>query len=84
VSTAPLLQTHPSQHLSHPPSPPSNHRWQGDNGPRQTDLEGTTNLIKATPKGVQRFVLVTSAGVERPSQFPWIILNAFGAQRCRC
>lgn len=53
-------------------------RWQGDNGPRATDLEGTSNLVKAAPRGIKRFVLVTSAGVERQNEFPWLILNAFG------
>ncbi|KAI8469340.1 MAG: hypothetical protein J3K34DRAFT_513480 [Monoraphidium minutum] len=53
-------------------------RWQGDNGPRQTDLEGTQNLIRVTPRDIKRFVFVTSAGVERTGEFPWLILNAFG------
>jgi hypothetical protein len=54
-------------------------RWEGNNGPRPTDLVGTTNLIKAAPSSLKRFVLVTSAGVERPKEFPWAILNTFGA-----
>jgi hypothetical protein len=54
-------------------------RWEGDNGPRPTDLVGTTNLIAAAPKSLARFVLVTSAGVERQKQLPWAILNTFGA-----
>lgn len=56
---------------------PSN-RWHGDNGPRPTDLEGPLNLIQACPKTLQRFVFVTSAGVERQKEFPWAILNTFG------
>lgn len=35
------------------------------------------NLIKATPKTVQRFVMVTSAGVERCNQLPFRILDSF-------
>ncbi|GBF99073.1 hypothetical protein Rsub_11844 [Raphidocelis subcapitata] len=53
-------------------------RWQGGNGPRETDLEGTGNLIAAAPRSLKRFVFVTSAGVEREGEFPWIVLNAFG------
>ena len=64
----------------HPAPAPQTRRWQGDNGPRKTDLEGTQNLIKAAPRDLKRFVFVTSAGVERQDQFPWIILNAFGAR----
>lgn len=35
------------------------------------------NLIKAAPKTIKRFVMVTSAGVERYDQFPFSILNSF-------
>ena len=35
------------------------------------------NLIKATPKTIQRFVMVTSAGVERVDEIPFNILNSF-------
>ena len=42
-------------------------RWQGDNGPRQTDEVGTRNLVEAAKEGsgpaLKRFVLVSSAGV---------------------
>lgn len=41
-------------------------RWQGDNGPRQTDEIGTRNLVEAArkeAKQLKRFVLVSSAGV---------------------
>ena len=54
------------------------HRWKGGNGPEQTDSIATGNLIRATPKGVKRFVLVTSAGVERFNKLPFSILNLFG------
>ncbi|KAL3162977.1 hypothetical protein ABBQ32_009409 [Trebouxia sp. C0010 RCD-2024] len=53
-------------------------RWKGGNGPEQTDFIATGNLIRATPKGVKRFVLVTSAGVERFNKLPFSILNLFG------
>jgi len=53
-------------------------RWDGGNNPEQTDYVAVKNLIEATPKSIHRFVLTTSAGVERSNQFPFIILNAFG------
>ncbi|MEW5320200.1 MAG: hypothetical protein WDW38_011292 [Sanguina aurantia] len=53
-------------------------RWDGNNGPRPTDFVGPSNLIAAVPRSISRFVLVTSAGVERPKGFPWFILNTFG------
>ena len=37
-------------------------RWKGGNGPEQTDYVAVGNLIRATPKNIQRFVLTTSAG----------------------
>ena len=36
------------------------------------------NLIDATPKSVKRFVLTTSAGVDRSNKIPFSILNLFG------
>jgi hypothetical protein len=42
---------------------------------------GTSNLIDSTPSTVKRFVLVTSVGVERYTQFPFAILNSFGEPR---
>lgn len=53
-------------------------RWEGGNGPRPTDWVATSNLIEATPKDIKRFVMVSSVGVERYNQFPFIILNLFG------
>ena len=38
------------------------------------------NLIEATPKSVKRFVLTTSAGVDRSNKIPFSILNLFGAE----
>lgn len=48
------------------------------NNPYQVDAVGVENLIKAAPQGLQRFVFVSSCGVERKDQFPYSILNAFG------
>lgn len=38
------------------------HRWDNDNGPKPTDLVAVGNLISLTPKSIDRFVYVTSAG----------------------
>lgn len=38
------------------------HRWDNDNGPKPTDLVAVGNLISLTPKTIDRFVYVTSAG----------------------
>ena len=53
-------------------------RWTGNNGPEQTDYIAMRNLIEATPKSVKRFVLTTSAGVDRSNKIPFSILNLFG------
>lgn len=55
-------------------------RWDNDNTPEQTDYVANKNLIEAARKApaLKRFVLCTSAGVERSGQFPFIILNLFG------
>lgn len=53
-------------------------RWDGGNNPEQTDFVAVKNLVDSCPKDIKRFVLTTSAGVERSGQFPWLILNAFG------
>ena len=37
------------------------------------------NLISATPQSVKRFLLTTSAGVDRSDKLPFSILNLFGA-----
>lgn len=61
-------------------------RWKGGNGPKETDLEGTTNLVRACAgrPGLGRFVLVTSCGVERYKVLgPFMILNAFGGEERR-
>ncbi|KAG2499927.1 hypothetical protein HYH03_002214 [Edaphochlamys debaryana] len=53
-------------------------RWNGNNGPKSTDLVATCNLIDSTPASVKRFVLVSSVGVERFDQLPFSVLNSFG------
>ncbi len=53
-------------------------RWAGNNGPEHTDYIAMRNLIEATPKSVKRFLLTTSAGVDRSNKIPFSILNLFG------
>jgi uncharacterized protein YbjT (DUF2867 family) len=57
-------------------------RWRGGNGPKETDEVGVTNLVAATvaaaPPGLARFVLTSSAGVDRAGKPPYSILNLFG------
>ena len=52
-------------------------RWAGGN-PEETDFKATTTLIKSAPETIARFVLLSSAGVDRAGQFPFFILNLFG------
>ena len=59
---------------------PGKGRWDGDNGPEQSDFVAVRNLLAATPRSIKRFVLTTSAGVERQGQFPFFILNLFGVR----
>lgn len=62
-------------------------RWKDGNGPEKTDFVGTSNLVAAvaaqSPE-CKRFVLVSSIGVKRTGQMPFIILNAFGKARALC
>jgi uncharacterized protein YbjT (DUF2867 family) len=48
------------------------------NSPIQVDAIGTRNLVTAAPRDLQRFVFVSSAGVERKDKPPFNLLNAFG------
>jgi uncharacterized protein YbjT (DUF2867 family) len=48
------------------------------NSPEQVDAIGTRNLVTAAPRDLQRFVFVSSAGVERKDKPPYNLLNAFG------
>ncbi|KAK9809648.1 hypothetical protein WJX73_000226 [Symbiochloris irregularis] len=56
-------------------------RWKGNNGPQQTDYVSVKNLIDACPGNLQRFILNTSAGVDRSGSLPFSILNLFGVLR---
>lgn len=57
-------------------------RWRDNNGPEQTDFVGVQNLVAAcNPASVGRFVLLSSAGVERQGSFPYVILYVLS---CRC
>jgi uncharacterized protein YbjT (DUF2867 family) len=53
-------------------------RTKARNSPLQVDAEGVRSLLAATPKDLQRFVFVSSCGVERKDQLPYSLLNAFG------
>lgn len=56
-------------------------RWDGDNGPEQTDYVSVGNLVRCVAEqspGVGRFVLVSSVGVTRQGEFPYVVLNLFG------
>ncbi len=49
------------------------------NSPAIADDQGVKNLIKAAQtSSIQRFVMVSSLGVERKDQFPFSLLNAYG------
>jgi uncharacterized protein YbjT (DUF2867 family) len=48
------------------------------NRPEQIDAQGVSNLVKAAPKDLQRFVFVSSCGILRKDQPPFSILNAYG------
>lgn len=53
-------------------------RTKARNSPLQVDAEGVRSLLVATPKDLQRFVFISSCGVERKNQLPYSLLNAFG------
>ncbi|KAL2653262.1 hypothetical protein R1flu_021390 [Riccia fluitans] len=53
-------------------------RWDGNNGPEQTDWIAVRNLIDALPPTVEKIVLVSSIGVTKSDQLPWNIMNLFG------
>lgn len=48
------------------------------NSPEQIDAKGVSNLVKAAPSDLQRFVFVSSCGILRKEQLPFSILNAYG------
>lgn len=48
------------------------------NTPEAVDAIGVSHLLQAAPLELQRFVFVSSCGVNRQDQFPYTLLNAFG------
>jgi uncharacterized protein YbjT (DUF2867 family) len=48
------------------------------NSPEQVDAIGVRHLVAAAPKSLQRFVFVSSCGVERKDKLPYSLLNGFG------
>lgn len=54
-------------------------KWKGGNTPDAVDREAVSKIAAvAAASGVERVVLVTSVGVERTDQMPFLILNLFG------
>ncbi|MBD2441499.1 NAD(P)H-binding protein [Nostoc sp. FACHB-110] len=48
------------------------------NTPTKVDAEGVANLVAAAPGNLQRFVFVSSCGIQRKDKFPFSVLNGFG------
>mmetsp|Transcript_16546 Transcript_16546/g.27012 ORF Transcript_16546/g.27012 Transcript_16546/m.27012 type:complete len:317 (+) Transcript_16546:105-1055(+) len=55
-------------------------RWDGGNNPKAIDMEAVTRIANAASNvdTVRRLVLLTSVGVNRTKQMPFLILNLFG------
>lgn len=55
-------------------------KWKGGNTPKAVDDIAVSTIARALSKHdrVQKVVLVTSVGVERTGQMPFIVLNLFG------
>ena len=55
-------------------------RWSGGNTPQAIDQEAVTRIanIAAESSSLRRMVLLTSVGVQRTKQMPFLILNLFG------
>ena len=51
---------------------------QAKNSPAIADRQGVAHLIAACPPTLQRFVFVSSLGVERKQDLPFSLLNAYG------
>lgn len=61
-------------------------RWEGGNTPRATDYDSCVNVVNAVqqhcePGQIGRFVMVSSAGVERFDRMPYLVLNLFSVLR---
>ncbi|GAB0496818.1 hypothetical protein MMPV_008139 [Pyropia vietnamensis] len=52
--------------------------WRGGNTPRAVDEQGVSAVVAALGAATTRVVLVSSIGVNRRRQFPFVLLNAFG------
>jgi uncharacterized protein YbjT (DUF2867 family) len=48
------------------------------NTPLKVDAQAVKNLVAAAPKSLNRFVFVSSCGIQRKTQFPFNVLNSFG------
>jgi uncharacterized protein YbjT (DUF2867 family) len=56
-------------------------KWRGGNTPKAIDDEAVTKIANAAFKrseSMKKIVLVTSVGIERTDQMPFVILNLFG------
>jgi uncharacterized protein YbjT (DUF2867 family) len=55
-------------------------KWKGGNTPKAIDEEAVTRIADAAARvdTMRKIVLVTSVGVERTGQMPFLILNLFG------
>lgn len=55
-------------------------KWRGGNTPKAIDDEAVTKLAKAAAKlpSLKKVVLLTSVGVDRTDEMPFLILNLFG------
>jgi uncharacterized protein YbjT (DUF2867 family) len=55
-------------------------KWAGGNTPQAIDKDAVQRIAKAAQMspGMKKIVLVTSVGVERTKEMPFLILNLFG------
>lgn len=55
-------------------------KWAGGNTPKAIDAEAVTRIVKAiaATSSVKRVAMVTSVGVDRTDEMPFLILNLFG------
>ena len=55
-------------------------QWDGGNVPKAIDMEAVARIATAASKteSIRRVVLLTSVGVKRTKQMPFLILNLFG------
>lgn len=55
-------------------------RWKGGNTPKAIDEEAVTRIaaVAAKAQSMKKIVMVTSVGVDRTGEMPFLILNLFG------